>query len=189
MKVSDGTGRVDCLSLGLLLPEGRLVDRHIYALGSKGVIEPFDPELVNPASLDVRIGYHIYEEDEDGRLHKRNIQDRSIEAPLLIAPNEAVLAETLEVFNFPEDVEGVFNLKSSRGRELWDHCLAGYIDPGFHNSRLTLELKNAGRFGYKAIYPGMLIGQIRFTKVPLPDKSYRQTGRYNGDLTVTPSKG
>ncbi len=40
------------------------------------------------------------------------------------------------------------------------------------------------------IWPGLRIGQMKFLLVSgRVEKSYAQTGRYNADLGVTPSKG
>ena len=81
-------------------------------------------------------------------------------------------------------------LKSSRAREGLEHLMAGFCDPGWHGSRLTLELSNARRMHAVAIWPGMKIGQMVFHKMEgIPGRSYAVTGRYNGDLGVTASKG
>ena len=55
---------------------------------------------------------------------------------------------------------------------------------------LTLELKNALRLGCIDLWPGMRIGQlIWFDMQGEPERSYKETGRYNGDKYVTKSKG
>jgi dCTP deaminase len=66
--------------------------------------------------------------------------------------------------------------------------LAGFCDPGWHGSRLTLELKNVRQKHRVGIWPGLLIGQMVF--MPLsddPDRSYAEVGHYNGHETVMPS--
>ena len=105
-------------------------------------------------------------------------------------PGEFCLAETQEIFHMPESVSGQFVLKSSRAREGYENLLAGWIDPGFGDARLTLELVNARRHWDLPLYPGMKIGQIVFFKMSsIPVNSYSRVGRYNGDLKVTASKG
>jgi deoxycytidine triphosphate deaminase len=64
-------------------------------------------------------------------------------------------------------------------------------DPGWHGSKLTLELKNNLQFHTLHIVPGMKIGQMIFYRVtPVPDESsYAVKGRYNQTTTTTASKG
>jgi len=64
-------------------------------------------------------------------------------------------------------------------------------DPGWHNSRLTLELKNNGEYHSLLLRAGMKIGQMKFYRVkPVPEQhSYAVKGRYNNTTEVTGSKG
>jgi len=107
------------------------------------MVTPFELELVNPASLDVRLGDNVLIEiEEQKELHPLSITSYSKEKPFLLMPDEFILAQTLETFNMPSNVCGQFALKSSLARAGFEHLLAGWIDPGFHGSVLTLELKN-----------------------------------------------
>jgi dCTP deaminase len=168
-----------------------LVDYQIKALCESGMIQPFDPSLVNPASLDVRLGdWLLIESVEDQQWVPLSIANSSSEDPYLLKPGQFVLAETFELFNIPNNLAAQFVLKSSRAREGLQHLLAGYIDPGWHGSRLTLELKNIRQLHSVGVWPGMKIGQIVFKQLSSrPLQSYAVTGRYNGDQTVTASKG
>jgi dCTP deaminase len=162
-----------------------LPDWRIKALCEGGMIEPFNPTLINPASLDVTLGTNLYVEVEDGGLLPKNISEHTRENPYLLLPNEFILAETAETFNIPDFISAQFVLKSSLARAGLEHLLAGYIDPG-----LTLEFKNAKQFSAFPLWPGMRCGQIVFTEmVEAPQASYRYTGRYNGDAKVSRSKG
>jgi dCTP deaminase len=90
----------------------------------------------------------------------------------------------------PDDVCGQFALKSSLARAGFEHLMAGWIDPGFNSSVLTLEIKNARQYHAIPMWPGMRIGQIIFMRMASkPDVSYRDCGRYNSDKTVQESKG
>ena len=81
-------------------------------------------------------------------------------------------------------------LKSSRAREGLEHLMAGYCDPGWHGSVLTLELHNSRQLWPVGLWPGMKIGQIVFhLMAERPVASYAQTGRYNGDSAVQASRG
>jgi len=119
-----------------------------------------------------------------------DISHRTDKNPYRLMPGEFCLAETEEIFNIPDSISAQFVLKSSRAREGYENLLAGWIDPGFSGSRLTLELVNARRHWDLPLYPGMKIGQIVFFGMSsIPINSYSKVGRYNGDLRVSASKG
>lgn len=169
-----------------------LPDYEIHLLCRRhAMVVPFDPELINPASIDVLLGDRIMIEVPDSpELQLQSITGHTAENPYLLQPGEFCLAETLEIFNIPDTVAAQFVLKSSRAREGISHLFSGWCDPGWHGSRLTLELSNARRMHPVAIWPGMKIGQMVFHRMDaVPNRSYAITGRYNGDRAVTPSKG
>jgi len=167
-----------------------LPDVEILTLVRRGLVTPFDHELVNPASLDVRLGSNLLVEVPNSyELVPQSMIGFSQEEPYLLQPHEFVLAETLEEFKLPDCIAGQLALKSSRAREGLEHLLAGYVDPGYQG-RLTLELQNARSLHPVPIWPGMKIAQIVFHKLSmLPSKDYSMTGRYYGDKTVQASKG
>jgi len=167
-----------------------LCDWEIKARCQKSqMVAPFDPELLNPASLDLRLGLYLMVENIcDPELLRIDISDRTKDDPFMLQPGEFCLAETLELFNLPDDICGTFLLKSSRAREGYTHALAGFCDPSWHRSRLTLELKNNRLHHALPLYPGLKIGQMVFHEMSnVPLRSYRETGHYNNHLTVMPS--
>ena len=163
-----------------------IVDWQIRELcRSSGLVEPFDVEMVNPASIDVTIGDHIKVENDHGEFTDVNIKNQDFYMP----PGAFILAHTAEYVRIPNNFECVFQLKSSRGREGYEHALAGYIDAGFHG-RITLELSNLRRFKELPLRAGMRIGQLRFSRLDnLPMRPYSVTGRYHNATTVEESKG
>lgn len=169
-----------------------LVDYEIeFMIGIHSMVEPFDPELLNPASLDIRIGNSIVIEDATSSQNVTrtiDISERTEETPYWVRPGGWVLASSLEVFNLPAIVAAEFKLKSSRAREGWGHSLAGHCDPGWHGSVLTMELKNYRELKPLPLYPGLRIGQMIFHSTSIPKHNYSETGRYNGDRSVSPSK-
>jgi dCTP deaminase len=167
-----------------------LPDYEIFCLARKGLVEPFHQEMINPASLDVRLGENILiEQPESPEFVPHSIAGHTKEEPFMLQPHEFILAETFECFSVPNVVAGQLALKSSRAREGIEHLMAGYVDPGF-KGRLTLELQNARSMHAVPLWPGMRIGQIVFHKMSLlPNKDYSVTGRYQGDLQVQASKG
>ena len=107
------------------------------------MVVPFDEELLNPASLDLRLGdYLMVESIYSPELVRINIADKTEDDPFMLQSGEFCLAETLELFNLPDDISCQFVLKSSRARDGLNHLLAGWCDPGWNGSKLTLELKN-----------------------------------------------
>ena len=167
-----------------------LCDWEISARCRKGqMVVPFDEELLNPASLDLRLGdYLMVESIYSPELVRINIADRTEDDPFMLQPGEFCLAETLELFNLPDDISCQFVLKSSRARDFYGHMLAGWCDPGWHGSKLTLELKNERLHHALPLWPGLKIGQMVFHVMSnVPMKSYRETGHYNNHLTVMPS--
>ena len=169
-----------------------LPDYEIHELCSKhAMVVPFDPELLNPASLDVLLGDRLMVEVMyRHELEIFDISHNTKSNPYWLAPGEFCLAETREIFNLPDFIAAQFVLKSSRAREGLEHLLAGFCDPGWHGSRLTMEITNARRHHSIAIWPGMKIGQMVFQRMQgIPASTYAVTGRYNCDLGVTASKG
>jgi dCTP deaminase len=191
-----------------------LVDYQIRRLCLENdLVVPFLPEMLNPASIDVRIGQFIKVEHQGSwgdRLSRFlfrfkplrrwvkfkpvqfvdvDLSGYTAENPYYIKPKEFFLASTIEVFNIPDTLTVTFCLKSSRGREGFNNVLAGFGDPGWQDSVLTLELINELRFNWLPIYPGLRIGQMIFENCDAPEKSYSVTGRYNGDRTVQSSRG
>ncbi len=165
---------------------------------NRGVLEKSDLANINSASIDLVLGEHIMVEkrrpgvinmlDKSGSHLERIKMD---EKGYCVQPGEAILAETVEIFNLPNDISGEYKLKSTQARNFFNHFLAGWADAGWHGSVLTLEFVNHNRWHSVRIQPGMKCGQmIFFRHSPVPeDRSYAARGQYNGDLTVTAGKG
>ena len=149
--LSDGTIR-------RLVEEGRIV------------IEPWDESLVQPASVDLRLGdsFRVFHNHRvtaiDLREPPRNLTEEvRIEEgePFAIHPGEFVLGNTLERVAIPDDVVARIEGKSSIGRlGLIVHATAGFVDPGFQGT-LTLEITNLTRVPIK-LYAGLPIAQLSF---------------------------
>lgn len=169
-----------------------LVDHQIRDLCRKsGLVEPFDIDLVNPASIDITLGDTVLVE---GRIcGPENERTRWISVDIsqgfVLAPGQFILAHTAEFVRIPNWVEAIVQLKSSRAREGLEHLLAGYIDPGF-NGQITLELLNVNQRHSIELSAGMRIAQLRFNSLDMPPlRSYASTGRYMNDVGAVPSKG
>lgn len=155
------------------------------------MVVPYNPELQNPASLDVLLGDRVMiEVPGQEQLQIFGIGHCTQEKPFLLVPGEFVLAQTQETFNLPAHVAAQFVLKSSRARSGLEHLMAGFCDPGWNGSVLTLELHNTRRYHPIPLWPGLKIGQMVFHSLAgVPERTYAQTGRYNGHRTVHGSLG
>jgi dCTP deaminase len=167
-----------------------LCDSEIRALCEEGLVDPYDPALVNPASLDVRLGFELMVEMEEyPTLIPFDISGHTQANPFYLRPGEFVLGCTIETFCLPVDVAGQFALKSTRARQGLEHLMAGYCDPGWSGSKLTLELQNARKLHPVALWPEMRIGQLVFHRMSaIPSRDYSVTGHYNNDVSVQAAK-
>ena len=102
-----------------------LADWQIAARCNGGMVSPFDPALVNPASLDVRLGDTLLIESAvDDVMVPYPLAGHTEQNPYLLKPGQFVLACTIETFNLPSDTAAQFMLKSSRAREGIEHLLS-----------------------------------------------------------------
>ena len=167
-----------------------LVDWQIEGLCKKvELIVPYNDLQLNPASYDVLLGDEILIEKPSANGLRVWESCSLLHQSYWLQPGELVLGCTQEVIKIPHYIESVFCLKSSRGREGFDHVLSAYIDPGFCG-RVTLEIHNSNRFNSLKLYAGLRIGQLRFSFLSEnPKKTYDVTGRYHLDMGPEPSKG
>jgi dCTP deaminase len=179
-----------------------LSDRDIRAELAAGrvILDPFDPQMVQPSSVDVRIDkyFRIFENHRyphiDPAVEQPDLT-RQVEPdpdePFILHPGEFVLASTYEIITLPDDVAGRLEGKSSLGRlGLLTHSTAGWIDPGF-SGHVTLELSNVATLPIK-LWPGMKIGQLCLFRTSSPSEhpygSAVYGSRYQGQRGPTPSR-
>ena len=179
-----------------------LSDRDIRAeVGSGRVrLEPYEPTMVQPSSIDVRLDrfFRVFENHRYPHIDPAQEQSeltREVEPigdePFILHPGEFVLGSTYEVVSLPDDVAARLEGKSSLGRlGLLTHSTAGFIDPGF-TGHVTLELSNVATLPIK-LYPGMKIGQLCFFRLTSPSEhpygSAASGSRYQDQRGPTPSR-
>ena len=139
-------------------------------------IDPWDPALVQPASVDLRLGdsFRVFHNHRvstiDLRCPPDNLTEEVVMAadePFVIHPGEFCLGRTLEWVELPDDIVARIEGKSSLGRlGLIVHATAGFCDPGWKGT-LTLELNNLTRVPIK-LYPELLIAQLSFMALDRP---------------------
>ena len=179
-----------------------LSDRDILAeIESKRVVvEPYDPAMIQPSSIDFRLDryFRVFENHRYPHIDPAADQTdltREVEPtgdePFILHPGEFVLGSTLEEVTLPDDLAARVEGKSSLGRlGLLTHATAGFVDPGFRG-HVTLELANVATLPIK-LYPGMKIGQLCFFRLSSPAEhpygSAKYGSRYQGQRGPTPSR-
>lgn len=183
-------------------PTSVLSDGTILELVEAGriAIDPWEPALVQPASVDLRLG------DTFRVFHNHRISSIDLREPpgnlteevripegeaFVIHPGEFCLGRTLEWVELPDDVVARIEGKSSLGRlGLIVHATAGFCDPGWKGT-LTLELNNLTRVPIK-LSPGLLIAQLSFMTLDRPARrpygSAELGSHYQGQREATESR-
>lgn len=179
-----------------------LSDRDIVAETKNGglSLEPFEPSLIQPSSIDVRLDryFRVFNNHLYTHIDPATRQDdltSQVEVPsgdpFVLHPGEFVLASTLEVVSLGDGLAARLEGKSSLGRlGLLTHSTAGFIDPGF-SGHVTLELSNVANLPIK-LWPGMKIGQLCIFRLSStaehPYGSSVYGSRYQGQRGPTPSR-
>src|SRR3982751_6122147 len=179
-----------------------LSDRTIARLleAERIVIEPYDDELLQPSSVDVRVDrfFRVFRnarypfiDVKEPMEELTELVEIDDETPFILHPGEFVLGSTLERVKLPDDLVARLEGKSSLGRlGLLIHSTAGFIDPGW-DGHVTLELSNVANLPI-TIYHGMKIGQLSFVQLSEPAASpYGSDGlgsKYQGQKGATPSR-
>ncbi len=179
-----------------------LSDRDLRAEIESGrvVLDPYEPDMIQPSSIDVRIDRYFRLFDN----HKYAVIDPATDQPdltrlvevepgeaFVLHPGEFVLGSTYESVVLPDDVAARLEGKSSLGRlGLLTHSTAGFIDPGFAG-HVTLELSNVATLPI-LLWPGMKIGQMCFFRLSSPSERPYGSGaagsRYQGQRGPTASR-
>ena len=174
-----------------------ITHNELMDLVESGAIENVEPSQVNGASIDLTLADGFYLEGHVDRNIEVNLGRKETprmvyqKGRLMLMPGDFALAATEQIFHLPNDVAGHYMLKSSLARAGLQHLFAGWADPTWHGSALTLELVNCLRRHSLVLRPGDKCGQMVFWRGnPVPNHaSYAVNGQYNGSQGVQPSKG
>lgn len=176
-------------------------DQDIYRALQSGeiAVSPSDGKLIQPASLDVRLGYglRVMRPDHDVPVDPQNLVDHTepVEfqagTEFWLHPGQFVLGTTKEKITLGATVAAKLEGKSSLGRlGLITHSTAGFIDPGFCGN-ITLELSLCSPRPV-LLRPGMEIGQLCFFRLDspavVPYGSPLLRSKYQGQEGPTPSR-
>lgn len=171
----------------------------LVCLVDEGIINA-DYENINGASIDITLDKEILIERPMSYFRLVDLKEKQSlefskyqikEEGYKIYPGTFLLASSRETFNLPPTIAAEYKLKSSLARSGLQHLLAGWCDPGWTDSKLTLELKNITSKHTLVLREGMKIGQMVFWECePVPEQhSYANRGQYNRQQGVTSSKG
>lgn len=153
-----------------------LVDWQIEdAINSKQIgIDPFNEKLIQPNSLDIRLGntfaeYMSANDNDKEYLIDTGNPDRIAQGTVFhnvsdyidLQPHQFMLGETLETVTLPNNIAAQIEGKSSIARlGITLHQTGGWIDAGFSGT-ITLEIYNANNRTVR-LHTGMTIGQLVF---------------------------
>jgi dCTP deaminase len=163
-------------------------------------VEPFDDTMVQPASIDLRLGssFRVFHNHRIGAIDLADPPKNLTEhveiddgESFVIHPGEFVLGRTQEHVELPDDVVARIEGKSSLGRlGLIVHATAGFVDPGFKGT-LTLEITNLTRVPI-ILWPGKPIAQLSFMALDQPaQRPYGHPdlgSHYHGQVEATESR-
>lgn len=179
-------------------------DEKIAQWGNGGGVTPFDESLVNPASLDLRLGNQIRIPHEIWRdMSRAKMEQHIIDGTIdtlprwsdpvefsswWLMPHDFVLCHSLEFVRIPVYASSILVLKSSWGRKGLNHSHSGWGDPGFglmannaktdDGAQWTFELQNISPWPIRLLAGDRLIQQVMMEMTEEPVADYRSTGNY-----------
>jgi dCTP deaminase len=163
-------------------------------------IEPWDEAMVQPASLDLRLGpsFRVFHNHRIRTIDladpPKDLTEHVTVGPdeqFVIHPGEFCLGGTAEWVELPDDIVARIEGKSSLGRlGLIVHATAGFVDPGFQGT-LTLEITNFNNVPI-VLRPGLPIAQLSFLTLDRPAElpyGHPELGsHYHGQVDATESR-
>jgi dCTP deaminase len=149
-------------------------------------LEKFLEERVKGCSIDLTLsddfkvhkvlGYSVDTDTPEEELFQ---QISSKNGVFTLNPGKAVLGRTEEYIVFPNDIRGIVDGKSSKGRKrISVHDTASTIHPGFRGC-LVLEILNSGDNSYN-LKKGERIIQVLFAKLSSPAEKIHSDHGYVG---------
>lgn len=175
------------------------------------LVSPYDSSLVNPSSLDIRLGdefgeifptgkykasmpvdLHVWDEVPIIDLTRQDSFDyKKIKSEVyVIPPRGCVLAVAVERLHMPDDISCKVVGKSSWARVFLDNSSAGgWAECGFPGS-LVLEIVNYTNY-YQKLTAGMKCAQLVFEKHEPAETAYdkHEKSRYKNQVGLQGSKG
>lgn len=163
-------------------------DRRIREWAETGGVTPYAEDLVNPASLDLRLGnkvripcqhWQLLASDAVGKKTPvANLwQDPEEFAKFTLWPGHLVLCHSIECTHIPVTACAMLLSKSSTGRLGLEHLHAGWGDAGF-SGQWVFELKNLAPWPIELVAGECYMQLVLMEMVEEPIRDYSVTGRY-----------
>ncbi len=161
-------------------------DTKIKQWASSGGVTPFDPDLVNPASLDLRLGQFyrkpVFKDDH----YQWSAEIVIPKIGLAIYPDDCFLCHSLETTSIPTNASAKLLPKSRTSRKLIEILNMGYGDPGFIGQWV---------FPLKSHWPEKIILHTgdRIAQITLEEcldhaaRPYEKTGHYQNQTGAQPA--
>lgn len=177
-----------------------LNDLTIEALAQEGMIEPFNPERLNPLGYDLTLGsdfrvpmslrtlkglgYAIIDLVADPMAFDSDLFACCHGSCLVIPPHSFALGVSVEYLRIPKDIVGLCT-----GRSTYARCgVTPYItalEAGWEG-RVTMEISNNAPWPVK-VYANKGVAQVHFLKGEMPRCTYQ--GRYQNQEGLTLARG
>ena len=170
--------------------------------GQEIIVDPFDDSLINPHSMDFRLGESIsflkknklYPEIRPESKDSFNYSEINIKGTVhkpgsfTLQPRQFCIASMLENITLASHIMANVRGKSSLGRlGIMQSSVAGLVDGGW-SGILTIELFNYSNEEIVLTY-GMKIGQLTFERTDVPTNPYGVKGRYQNQTAGMGSLG
>lgn len=178
-----------------------LTDRDIRTALDRGdlTVDPFDPDMIRPGSLSLRLGHEAFALVSTGPV---DIADRSShpelrpklldgEGRLVVEPGEVVLAPTLERVGLSTRLAGLVDGTSSYARLGVSVVLSHQVSPGFGDGGgaiITLEITSHLRHPV-LLHPGTRVANLMLFATTGCEVPYgAMPFNYSSDQRVAPSR-
>jgi len=149
------------------------------------IIEPLDPDQIQPASIDLRIADEILIAKGEEINFGKEPEYEKRKGDVILPPKTHVLVRTIERVELPNDVGGMVKLRSSLSRIGVMLNNAGWVDPGFKGT-LTLSVFNPNDSHVK-IKVGTRFFQLVLLRLDRESEGY--AGKYLDQKGITGNKG
>jgi dCTP deaminase len=180
---------------------GVLTDTEIHRAWQSGdlSVDPFEPAMVRPAALSLRLGYQAFALESKGPVDIADEESHPELSPkqldgegrLVIEPGEVVLAPTLERIGLSERLAGLVDGTSDYARLGISVVLSHQVSPGFgHGGGAIITLEIVSHLRHPVLLrPGTRICNLMLfasTGAAVPYGSMPHN--YSSDTVVSPSR-
>jgi deoxycytidine triphosphate deaminase len=139
-----------------------LGDLSLWKLLNDLIRDP-DPDLVNPASIDVRVGHEMLLEVAPGDWKSVDLTA----GPVHLQPGEFAQVSTLEWLMVPNGYVVEVTLKGSYAGQGYAHSVGVWLEPGWCGPAI-IGIRNATRYTPLPMEQGMRIAEIVIHELDQP---------------------